>query len=233
MARHLLLLGLSLTLPSAGAPPVPAAVVSGIVTDAAGQPLEGVRVDHLGRMVVIAPLDPSGSNDPGVIRTRADGRFRLVTFKSAVVVRKPGYESQRIRLSGDAELRITLQPIQSATRCRLPAAPAFESTPANDIDYTATWYFIRTKQGRQGVISGQGANYSFGAPSDNQVWTSLDYGEIMHLSGVIDAWGRSADGKYWRRRTAFGAGLQYYGQDRDTAEKLDCVLEHVAANPRH
>jgi hypothetical protein len=105
--------------------------------------------------------------------------------------------------------------------------PAFETKDANDIDYTATWFYIQTKEGPQGIISGSGPMYSWGAPSDDQVWTSLEYTEFMYENGVVDASGHSANGKYWRSRSIFGAAAQYYNQTRETAEQLDCVMDRV------
>jgi hypothetical protein len=49
----------------------------------------------------------------------------------------------------------------------------------------------------------------------------------MYENGVIDACGHSADGKYWRSRSTFGASAQYYNQTRETAEQLDCVMDRV------
>jgi hypothetical protein len=90
--------------------------------------------------------------------------------------------------------------------------------------HSATWFYIETKHGREGIISGKGSTYSLGAPTDMDVWTSVEYAEIMYENGIVDASGHSADGKYWRMRSIFGAASQYYGQSRETAEQLDCLL---------
>jgi len=42
--------------------------------------------------------------------------------------------------------------------------------------------------------------YSWGAPDDQQVWTSVACTEVMYENGVVDASAHSADGKYWSRR---------------------------------
>ena len=50
----------------------------------------------------------------------------------------------------------------------------------------------------------------------------------MEGNGIIDASGHSADGKYWRLRSIFGAAAQYYNQTRENAEQLDCVMDRVS-----
>jgi hypothetical protein len=202
-----------------------AAVIVGTVTDASGKPLENVRIDHTGKMVVVAATAVKPS--PDEIRTDVAGHFKVVTDAPAVVVRMPGYESQRLRVDGDAEVRITLQRITSTSRCKLSTPPVFKTKEANDIDYTATWFYVETKKGPQGIISGRGPSYSWGAPNDKDVWTSVEYAEIMYESGIVDASGHSSDGKYWRRRSVFGAASQYYGQTREMAKQLDCVMDRV------
>ena len=206
---------------------IPPATITGIVTDESHKPLADARIDHTGRAVVIAAAHLAIGPSPGEIRTDSKGRFRAVTAATAIVVRKPGYESQRVRVMGDAEVEVTLHRIGTSPRCKLAAAPAFKTKEANDVDYVATWYYIETKEGPRGIISGSGPLYSFGAPSDSQVWTSVEYTEVMYENGIVDAAGQTADGKYWRSRTVLGAAAQYYNEDRETAERLDCVMDHV------
>lgn len=131
----------------------------------------------------------------------------------------PGYESRRLRVVGDAKVRIT--------RCKLSKLPIIKTKEANDIDYAATWFYIETKKGTKGILSGRGPSYSWGAPRDKDVWTSVEYTEIMYESGIVDASGLTPDGKYWRKRSVFGAASQYYDQTRETAELLDCVMDRV------
>lgn len=204
-----------------------AATIDGIVTDASGRPLENARIDHTGKRVIVVATDLVAKASADEIRTDAKGHFRVVTDAPAFVVRKPGYESQRVRVTGDAHVKVALQRIRSTSRCRLSVMPVFKTRAANDIDYTATWFYIETKGGPQGIISGSGPAYSWGAPSDSHVWTSLEYSEFMEGSGIIDASGHSADGKYWRSRSIFGAAAQYYNQSQKNAGQLDCVMDRV------
>jgi hypothetical protein len=207
------------------AQPAIAAILSGTVTDSSGKPIKDARIDHTGRMVVVPPTGSAVEPSPDEAHTDAEGRFRAATFKSAVVIRKPGYISQRLLITGDAQVQITLKRIEPESKCKHSPPLDVKKKKANDIDYTATWSSVETKDGPQGIISGSGAMYSFGAPSDAHVWTSLEYAEVMYESGMIDASGHSADGKYWRSRSVFGAAAQYYNVNRETADQLDCVME--------
>jgi hypothetical protein len=211
---------------------VAGATIEGKVTDASGKPIENARVDHIGRRVIVVSTDLAIKPSPDEIRTDSEGRFRVTTDVSAFVVRKPGYESERVRVSGDAQVKVSLKRIRSTSRCKLSVPPTFKTKQANDVDYTATWYYIETKAGPQGIISGSGPTYSWGAPSDSQVWTSVDYSEFMYDNSVVDASGHSADGKYWRVRSIFGAAAQYYNQTRENAELLDCVMDRVPVRLR-
>jgi hypothetical protein len=228
MVRLSLLRVLAVAMLLAAAPTANTATIAGIVTEASGKPLENVRIDHTGkRMVIVIASDLAIEPSPDEIRTDAEGHFRVVTDAPAIVVRKPGYESQRLRITGDAQVQVTLQRITSTSRCALSNPPAFKANKANDIDYTATWFYIKTKNGPAGIISGSGGNYSWGAPSDKDVWHSVEYVEIMYENGIVDASGHSEDGKYWRQRGIFGKAAQYFGQSREIAEQLDCVMDRV------
>jgi len=204
-----------------------AATISGTVHDASGKPLQNVRIDHTGRRVIVVPPDVVPQPSPNEIRTDADGRFRVVTSVPAIVIRSPGYESQRIRITGDMELQVTLLRIRPASRCRLATAPKFHTKNVSDVDYTSKWFYIQTKTGPQGIVSGSGPTYSLGAPSDQNVWTSVEYTEVMYENGVVEASGHSADGKYWRSRSSFGQDTRYYNQTREVAEQLDCVMDRI------
>ena len=156
------------------------ATIAGTVRDATGKPLEDVRIDHTGKLVVVVPVDDGAKHSPDDVRTDSEGHFQVVTNVPAIVIiRKPGYESHRAQITGDTELQVALTRIRSTSRCKLPVQPAFKTKDANDIDYTAKWFYVKTKQGRQGIISGSGPTYSFGAPNERQVWSSVEYSEFM------------------------------------------------------
>ncbi len=204
------------------AQPTTAATLSGTVTDASGTPVKDARIDHTGRLVVVSLLvEPS----PDDTRTDADGRFRVTTVAPAIVVRKPGYTSKRVPVTDDAQVQIILLRINAGFRCKQSPPPKVKTKKANDIDYAATWFYIETKDGPKGILSGRGPTYSWGAPSNSDVWSSIEYAEVMYESGMIDASGYTTDGKYWRSRSIFGAAAQYYNVNREAAEQLDCVMD--------
>lgn len=213
--------------PVQATPPAPGAVVTGVVRAAGGTPMENARVDHIGKKVFVFAADQASPPLPGEVRTGADGGFHVRTDAPAVVVRNPGYVSQRIRITGDIQLDITLRRIQSTSRCTLAAPPAFRTSSANGIDYAATWYSIDSQDGPRRILSGRGPAYSRGAPSDRNVQKSVEYAEIMFDNGVVDASGHTADGKYWRYRGIFGAAAQYDDQTRAAAAQLDCVMDQI------
>jgi hypothetical protein len=199
--------------------------VSGVVTDQSGNPIQAARVDHIGAPVINAPGVPS-SEPSGAQATDAAGRFQITTEAPAIVVRKPGYESERLLIRGDEAFSIVLRPIRPAV-CKVNPPPRWQKKQANDIDYSGTWFVVKTTEGKKGIISGRGPSYSWGAPSDRDIWTSVDYYEIMYPDGIIDARGHTSDGKYWRSKTVFGAAAQYYGVDATVAQQLDCVMDTI------
>ena len=207
------------------AQPVAAATISGTVTDASRNPIKDVRVDHTGIVVVVPRPDMKVEPSHDEIRTDVQGRFRVTTGVSAIVLRKPGYISQRLLVAGDAHVEISLERIVERSQCRQSEPLNVKTKDASDVDYTATLYYMETKDGSPGILSGHGPMYSWGAPIDSYIWKSKEYSEVMYESGMIDAWGQSMDDKYWRSRSVFGAVARYDGVNRETAEQLDCVLE--------
>jgi hypothetical protein len=204
-----------------------ATTLTGTVTDASGKPIQDARVDHTGRIVVAASTALAVAPSPDDARTDTDGHFRLLTSAPAVVVRKPGYASQRVLVTGDAQVEITLKPMKAALLCKERHPATVKTKKANDADYTAAWFYIEAKDGPKGILSGSGPTYSFGAPIDSWVWTAVEYFEVMYESGMIDASGRSSDGKYWRSRSIFGEAAQYFNVNQETADKLNCVMDNV------
>jgi hypothetical protein len=199
--------------------------ISGVVTDQSGKPIEAARIDHTGAPVVNAPGVPN--SDPADTQTTdAAGQFHITTEAPAIVIRKPGYESQRLLIKSDEAVKVVLRPIQPAS-CKVNPPPRWQKRQANDIDYSGTWFVVKTREGKKGIISGSGPSYSWGAPSDRDVWSSVEYYENMYPDGIIDARGHTSDGKYWRSKTVFGAAAQYYGMDAAAAQELDCVMDMI------
>jgi hypothetical protein len=203
-----------------------AASMSGTVTDAAGAPAQGARIDHIGKRVIVAP-----AAEPDGLVTDVRGHFEVVTEAPAFVVRKPGYESQRVAVTPDAKLEIRIERIKPRI-CQIDKLPQVKTKPLNDADYLATLYYIETKTGKPGILSGHGPMYSWGAPSDSDVWWSLDYCEVMYENGSVDARGRTAERGYWRSITSFGEATGYRNVDKASAEILDCIMDQRFAPKR-
>jgi len=207
---------------------ISAAVISGVVVDEAGNPIESARIGHIGKLIFIGPPTTQSSNDE--LRTNAEGAFEATTATPAFVVRKPGHESQRIRTADASQLRVTLHHIKPAPACTVRMPPV-KHKKFNDSDYAGTWTSVQTKRGRRGILSGEGATYTFGAPNDNDVYYSVEYYEVMYDDGVVDARGRHPDGTYWRSQSFFRAAKRYDNVDRTTADVLDCIMDRDRLHP--
>jgi hypothetical protein len=198
-----------------------AATISGTITDASGKPVRDARIDHTGLRVVVLPgsvTEPS----PGEARTDENGFFSVTTVAPAIVIRKPGFISQRLAVTDGAQTQITLQRIKTESRCGQQHPPKVKTKKADDADYTATWSYITTRHGRKGILSGRGALYSLGAPSDSHVWRSVEYAETMDENGMIDAARHTGDGLYWRSRSVLGAAA--HPAPNEVSEKDSIVL---------
>jgi hypothetical protein len=202
-----------------------AATISGTVRDPSGNPIPDARIDHVGGLVVVT--SEAGSDGGHGVRTDSRGYFRVTTSVPVFVIRKPGFHSQRLQVTGDADLQVALSPVQSLGRCQLPNPPKFKTKSGRDIDYRATRYIINTRQGRKGIVSGAGALYTLGAPSKRDIEYSTEYSEFTLPNGVIDAAGRKPNGTYWRSRSILGKAAHYDDQTRDTANKLDCIMDRL------
>src|SRR5580692_11687820 len=169
--------------------PALGAILSGTVTDAAGKPIPDARVDHISSKAPVSVVVAVGAPPvTGEVRSDADGRFEVTTEVAAVVVRKAGYTSQRILINGDNSVNIVLQPIHERWACKVSPRPQSKAAPANDVDFTGRRFYLKTKDGRTiGFMSGSGPTYSFGAPSNSEVWKSTEYREVMYESGLIEA----------------------------------------------
>jgi hypothetical protein len=190
------------------------------VVDIEGKPIANARIDHTGTLVFIGPPD-----QPIERGTDSDGHFALTTDRPAVVIRKPGFTSYRLRIDRDMEARVMLQPAPPHGKCEVAKIPGVQYQEMHDIDYSGIVISVPTAKGRKAVISGHGANYSNGAPSNSDVWDSVEYSEVMAVSGVVDARGKLPDGKYWRTRSELGASAWYAAVDRPTALLLDRLID--------
>jgi hypothetical protein len=210
--------------------------LAGVVVDQEGNPVADARIDH--------------SNDlPYAHQTDSEGRFALVTRAPIIVVRKAGFRSELVRTQAQAELRITLQkPNERRTFPVCSKIGKFEgiegwgasfqfprvsgvktSQQVRDIDYGARSYYVHTKDGAKGISHGSGPNWSYGMPSDLDVWRSTTYEETTFDLGrstiIMDARGQLPTGKRWRYLGKFGESASYSDVDEATAKMLDQVMD--------
>jgi hypothetical protein len=209
--------------------------VSGVVSDSLGQPISGASIQHMRRLTSDEVTD-------------SGGRFEFSTRVPAFVIRKNGYESAFVRTENAHSIQITLK--QSEARIPLcsiksictsvrgwDAAFCFAnvkgvriSEQINDIDYGNRIYSVKSQHGRQFMSHGGGSMWSFGMPSDEDVWSSVEYSEKTYRYGagvIIDAKGKSASGKLWRSIGKFGESASYRDADQESAALLDRVIDSV------
>jgi hypothetical protein len=77
-------------------------------------------------------------------------------------------------------------------------------------------------------MHGSGPLWSFGTPSDLDVWRSVSYEEATFDSGrltIIDARGQFPNGDRWRHLGMFGESASYSDVDEVTAKILDQFLD--------
>jgi hypothetical protein len=209
--------------------------IVGTVVDSEGKPVADARIDHSNDRLKGHQTDPNG-------------RFELDTQAPAVVIRKAGFQSALVATKDAGDVRITLKkltenrPFPSCSK-KGPyqgiegwgAAFQFQKVPGvkassqgQDIDYGARSYYIRTPQGRKGIMHGSGGMWTFGIPIDQDVWRSVTYSEIVYdFAGltVLDARGAFESGNRWRYLGKFSESASYSNADPATADTLDRFLD--------
>jgi hypothetical protein len=89
-------------------------------------------------------------------------------------------------------------------------------------------YYVKTNRGPQGIRHGSGPMWSFGTPSDLDVWRSVKYEAVMYKVAdwsIIDARGQFGNGNRWRNLVTFGESASYSDVDEETAKTLDRFLD--------
>jgi len=153
-----------------------------------------------------------------------------------------------MRTSGTVQTRIILDPAVSAGAPKFcPASSQCESIDGwgagfcfpriegvqpsgqgHDIDYGVRNYIITAANEPTGIRHGSGPVWSFGRPVDTDVWKSVEYSEVIYVAdklAILDARGRTPDGKRWRYLGRFGESASYSGVGDDAAQLLDRVLD--------
>jgi hypothetical protein len=213
--------------------------ITGIVSDVDGNPIADARIDH-------------SDNRLKAIRTGNSGKFSLQTRAPAVVIRKTGFRSQWLRIADLPEIQITLQPAKANPQIRacsrtepcesingwgaqfcFPRVPGVTAgRQGQDIDYGIRSYVIH--KSKAWITHGSGPLWSFGLPSDDDVWGANEYQERVFGTNplsTIDARGRTADGKFWRNLGKFGESAFYRDVAEPDARLLDRVLDGVCIRP--
>ncbi len=152
------------------------------------------------------------------MHTDTSGRFSTQTDGPAIVVRKPGYVSRFLRVDRPLPESIILETAKPRPGCEPVTIPGMKETSQQDIDYTAVYKTITTAAGPRSIVNGRGPGWSLGQPSDELVWASVEYKEVVYASRVVDAQGRTAEGKYWRYFGRPTESSQYQDVDKATAE---------------
>jgi hypothetical protein len=175
--------------------------IVGVVVDPEGKPVVDAHVDH--------------SNDRQVHRTDSQGRFGLDTRAPILVVRKAGFRSEMVRTRDAIEARVNLRKLSNnrfptcsntgrydgidgwAAVFQFPRTSGVKvGRQGKDIDYGIRSYYVHTKQGPRGIRHGSGPLWSFGTPSEDDVWRSAKYEEVVYDLGggltIIDARGQFA-----------------------------------------
>lgn len=183
--------------------------LSGIVMDSDRKPLRDVWINHTG--VRIENL-----------KTYPQGRFDVETRAPAIVFRKSGFQSTYWRVHEDRNLAITLVgPAPRIKECGgfsncvalkgfgsfstfcLPKVPGVKiSKQGNDIDYGRRLFWVGTDSGKAAIQHAAGGMWGSGLPEDEDLWSARQYTEISYIDregfGIIDARGKSIDGRCWR-----------------------------------
>jgi hypothetical protein len=215
--------------------------IAGVVVDPEGRPVADARIDH--------------SNSSGQGLTDSEGRFELDTKAPFLVIRKVGFQSERVSTQKNGlGVRVVLRKLNQdrtlpscsdagkyvgikgwASSLRFPRVSGVKVGPqGRDIDYGIRFYYIKTKQGRKGIMHGSGPMWSTGLPMDIDVWRSVKYEEAMFDAAgrtTTDARGQLPNGSYWRDLATFGESASYSDVDEPTAEILDQVLDGVCLEP--
>jgi len=208
--------------------------LAGVVTGSDGKPLGDVWINHTG----------AGVEN---LKTDLDGRFDIECFAPAIVFRKSGFQSKYWRVRADRMLDIVLtgpapqlKACGKSSRCVslkgfmsafcLPKVPGINvGEQGNDVDYGQRFFWVRTPRGEVGIQHAAGGMWGSGLPSDQDVWSARDYAEKSYVDldgfGIIDARGKSADGKYWRVLGHVFETASYRNVSGQDAPLLDRVLD--------
>jgi hypothetical protein len=215
--------------------PVPVQV-RGVVVDSVGDPIPDVRIDHISLVGVgaLARSDPMG-------------RFGFEAYGPSIVFRKSGWRSRLVpasRLTSDGRVVLeraddpeTLPLCSKNPQCVttggifcLPKVRGVDiGDRPNTIDTFEREFTISSWFGRwRTMLHGAGTSWGGPEPRTQEIWNSVEFSETQRearLDLVLDARGRTADGKLWRSIGREGESVFYYDQEPKDAALFDRVLD--------
>jgi hypothetical protein len=209
-----------------------AQTIAGIVVDADGKPVAGAHIDH------------SDVREQESLFTDDQGRFQVRTRAPAVVVRKLGFDGALIKTGTVGPLRIELHAATGSIpacheKCEglasaksmfcFPAVAGVEVHGQGRMgESTSRAFLVATHDGPREILLGSGPMWSLGIPYTGDVWESTEYSEKSFAIGdseIIDARGKTLDGKLWRYLGRFGESASYYEVDARDAALADRFLD--------
>ncbi len=209
-----------------------AQAVAGIVVDADGKPVAGAHIDH------------SDVREQESLFTDDQGVFRVRTRAPAVVIRKLGFDGALIRTGPVGPLRVVLHAATGSIpachdKCVGLDSPksmfCFPAVAGVDVhgqgrmgESMSRAFLIATRDGPREILLGSGPMWSLGIPYTGDVWESTEYSEKSFAIGdseIIDARGKTLDGKMWRYIGRFGESASYYEVDPRDAVLADRFLD--------
>jgi hypothetical protein len=208
--------------------------VRGVVVDGEGAPIPDVRIDHIALTSVFATADSSGN-------------FEFEAKGPAVVFRKKGWTSRLVRvLSSPGDISVVLDragdpaPLPSCSKKSGCVAGASFCLPRTrgigitdspfSVDVVGREFTIHSWFGPDKTMTLGFGGPSYGGPEPpvQVIWMSGDFSETereAYGQTVLDARGKTSDGKLWRSIGRLGESASYYGQDPRDATLFDRVLD--------
>jgi hypothetical protein len=213
--------------------------LTGTVTDAAGKPIEGVRVTSF-------PAEDTHTNASGqytISKPRDLVRFSLTGYRpvtkalnslTAPVIMQPASERPRALSECPASVKKDKRQFGATLRVALPReAKIKSSTRAESEDYSILAVGHRVDW----MILGAGAHWSYGLP-DLKLWKAFVTFEERDITvddplvTIADYSGMLRDGSHFRFIGIVGQSISYTDASVDAAAYFDNILETLCWNGR-
>jgi hypothetical protein len=209
--------------------------VHGVVVDSAGDPIAEVRIDNIALPEDFAKAD-------------ASGRFEFVARGPSVVFRKSGWTSRLVRVSSSTgNIRVVLEragdppPLRNCgkkEKCGTAPLggfcfPKVRGVGAGNwvptLDTLEQQFSIHSWFGLdRTMLHGAGPSWGGPQPRVQEIWDSVEFSETERKARgqmVLDARGKTSDGKLWRSIGQSGESAFYYRQEPGDAMLFSRVLD--------